>query len=67
MVTSALWSDVDLDGRADIIAGVWMEKPGDGEWLQLQQRKLPLLLNLAQCKLCMEVSAGGLNQRLMRR
>ena len=27
------------------------EKPGDEEWTALDQRKLPLLLNLAQCLL----------------
>ncbi|XP_070572091.1 AH receptor-interacting protein-like [Ptychodera flava] len=30
------------------------EKPGDHEWLQLDEMKIPLLLNFAQCKLILE-------------
>lgn len=35
---------------------ILMEKPGDDEWHALNQKKLPLLLNLAQCKLLLKVS-----------
>ena len=27
------------------------EKPGDEEWIEVDKKKIPLLLNYAQCKL----------------
>jgi len=30
---------------------IFSEKPNDEEWLSLNQTKIPLLLNYAQCKL----------------
>ena len=30
---------------------IFREKPQDAEWLDLRSRKVPLLLNFAQCKL----------------
>jgi len=30
---------------------IFSEKPNDEEWLSLNQMKIPLLLNYAQCKL----------------
>lgn len=38
------------------------EKPGSDEWLQLQRRQLPLLLNLAQCQLLLGDNYGAIEQ-----
>lgn len=32
------------------------EKPGEVEWLELENRKTPLLLNMAHCEIQLEVS-----------
>lgn len=31
--------------------GLYREKPGDAEWIELDKLKIPLLLNYSQCKL----------------
>ena len=32
----------------------YREKPGDIEWIVIQDQKLPFLLNFSQCKLCLK-------------